>query len=89
MSHVTDLYVVRGGDPVPPGYTKIDVDLNKGSSGTRLALCYKMGEQADAITGLQVSRVHGPGACSACSYIIYVTCLMLLLIPVISTFLPA
>ena len=34
------LFVIGEGAPPPPGYTKIDVDLNKGAKGAYIYLCY-------------------------------------------------
>lgn len=36
------LFVTGEGAPPPPGYTKIDVDLNKGAGGDYIYLCYRL-----------------------------------------------
>ena len=41
MSVITGLAIVYGNDTTPPpGYTKIDIDLNRGSGGEYVYLCY-------------------------------------------------
>ena len=88
MSYVTDVYVISRSSQsqiIPPsGYTKIDVDLNKGAGGKYIYLCYKSGDKADAITGLQVGdcqwtksilciqRYWLPFTCTACSPCVHI-----------------
>lgn len=49
---ITDLQVVVG-DSVPPGFTRIAVDLNKGAHGKYIYLCFKRGS-GSPITDLKV-----------------------------------
>ena len=49
---ITDLQVIVG-DSVPPGFTKIAVDLNKGAHGEYIYLCFKR-DSGNPITGLAV-----------------------------------
>ena len=63
-SHITDLYVLFGQHASPPsGYTKINVDLNKGAGGEYIYLCYKKGIRKP-ITGLNV-RAYGYASTTA------------------------
>ena len=51
---ITGLDVIYGQDtPPPPGYTKIDVDINKGAGGEYIYLCYSK-EPGEPITSIQV-----------------------------------
>ena len=57
---MTDIAVITGTESnvqPQPGYTKIDVDLNENAGGLYIYLTYKLGDEADAITGLQVSVI--------------------------------
>ena len=68
---VEDVTVINGGKnsnvPAPEGYTRIDVDLNKGTRGDHIYLYVKKGtDKANAINGLEVvsgltKNVSAPG----------------------------
>ncbi len=54
---ITDIRVIMSDDSgvqPPPGYLKIPVDLNKGSGGKYIYLCYKRSEKDSPVTGLTV-----------------------------------
>ena len=54
-TYITHLFVIYGQNTAPPfGYSKISIDLNKGSGGDYIYLCYKKGVR-NPITGLTVS----------------------------------
>ena len=53
--YITNLFVLYGDSNPPPGYTKINVDLNKGAGGHYVYLCYEKGV-GKPITGLTVSN---------------------------------
>ncbi len=53
---ITDLKVIMGDNASilpPPGYVKVPVDLNKGSGGLFIYLCYQRSDKPP-ITGLTV-----------------------------------
>ncbi|MEJ5315814.1 MAG: hypothetical protein WHS63_02290 [Tenuifilum sp.] len=55
--YVTDLYIIAGNSSAitpPASYIKIDVDLNKGSGGKYIYLCYTKQDIAGPIQGLEV-----------------------------------
>ncbi|KAJ7532704.1 hypothetical protein O6H91_13G015200 [Diphasiastrum complanatum] len=57
---VTDLYVAYGDDSnpyVPPGYTKINKDLNTGSGGKYIYLCYTK-DPSKAESGLPIRGIR-------------------------------
>ncbi|MGW5437818.1 MAC/perforin domain-containing protein [Nocardia asteroides] len=61
---ITSLAVVIGRNtPAPAGYTRIEVDLNKGADGKFVYLCYKLGEPEKAIRDIMV--IHGTNAAIA------------------------
>jgi hypothetical protein len=41
---ITDVVVVWDEEPTPPGYTRIQVDLNANAGGKWIYLCYKIGD---------------------------------------------
>ncbi|MFI6685672.1 hypothetical protein [Streptomyces sp. NPDC050485] len=52
-SYVTDLTVLEGEDSAPPpGWHKIDRNLNEGTSGVALYFALKRGEKTDALTDI-------------------------------------
>jgi hypothetical protein len=58
---VSEIVVINGGSagiPPPLGYTKINVDLNRGAGGDFIYVCYKKGVGAP-ITGLWVTLGGG------------------------------
>ena len=60
-AYVTDLVVISGeGDAqAPQGFEKININLNKGTKSTLYVyICFKMGSQEDAITGILVNGYH-------------------------------
>ena len=57
ISEITVICCSSGTQP-PPGYTKINIDLNQGAGGDYLYLCYKKGVGAP-ITGLAVTLNGG------------------------------
>ena len=59
ISEVTVVYGGSSGIPAPYGYTKIDVDLNRGAGGDYIYVCYKKGMGAP-ITGLAVTLNNNP-----------------------------
>jgi hypothetical protein len=63
---ITDVIAITEKTPdVPPGYVKIPVDLNKGSGGRYIYLCYTRGA-GPAVTDLEV--VFGKNAQAAAGY---------------------
>ena len=54
---ITGITVITGDDAgisAPAGYTKIDLDLNKGAGGDYVYLCYTQQSNQQAITDLAV-----------------------------------
>ncbi len=54
ISEVTVIYGGSSGIQPPPGYTKVDVDLNRGAGGDFIYVCYKRGIGAP-VTDLAVT----------------------------------
>ena len=53
--YIVSLAVIYGKNASAlPGYTKIDVDLNKGAGGQYIYLCYKKNASEPPITGINV-----------------------------------
>jgi hypothetical protein len=61
MRFIEDLAVILNSDPVPEGFTKIDVDLNAGAGGDFIWLCYKRSDNPiSAIKSLFVADDDQP-----------------------------
>jgi hypothetical protein len=57
---ISGLVIIDGADALPPqGYSKLDLDLNKGSGGAFLYLCYQFG--TTSITDLSVKNTGSSG----------------------------
>ena len=52
--YVVDLAVIYDKETPPPGYRKINQDLNQGAGGSSIYLCYKNSSSEQPITGLNV-----------------------------------
>lgn len=53
--YIVDLFILYGQNArAPPGYVKIDVDLNKGAGGEYVYLCYRKNAIDAPITGMNV-----------------------------------
>lgn len=59
---IVDLKVIFDKDATPPGFTKIDQDLNKGAGGKYVYLCYKKAAYDDAKAIKSVTVIGGNSA---------------------------
>ena len=73
LQHViTELYIIydsSGEIAPPPGFYKLPYDLNKGTSGNFVYLCYKKSRAEPPLTGAPATALPGRGGRCLCSVV--------------------